>query len=153
MIEQDRRSLAPIDQAHREAMLEDLVMRMQRLHRRRRARKTASAAGCLLLLTMTLALSAVTGRRPLPRRPIVAEADTPAVDVRIVRTDPAVLDRYVAEPGSRAIIIDDEALLNELALIGQPAGLIRMGNRIWLTADVVGGEDEDGEPPKPPPTL
>ena len=152
MNERSQQQPAPIDDAQREAMLGDLVARMKRMHRARRLRGTAAAAACLLLMIVVLGLPAAAIRRTEPVRPLVSQPPPPpaAAGVRIVRTDPAVLDRYTAASSTNAVIINDETLLRELARIDRPAGLIRMGDRVWLTADVVGADRDDRRPPKPP---
>lgn len=71
-------------------------------------------------------------------------ASTPVRRSVIVRTDAAVLDRAVM-PGQsdiRTEWLDDNTLLDLLASLGRPSGLIRIGDEVQLTADVA---DRPGE--------
>ena len=129
--------------SRKSAMLGELLDDMERVHRRRRAmRRVRSAGGALVIL---LALVVLLLPEPATRiepgdsdgtNRIVAEA-APRSTVEIIRTDPGVLDRYAARPATRVRIIDDDELLAELAAMNRPAGLIRMGGEVRLTADVV----------------
>jgi hypothetical protein len=153
MSEQDRSSLSETGRARREAMLGELVGQMQRLHHRRRVQRTASASACMVVLLIGLSLLAMPARRPATHLPRVAQTPKPAADasIEIIRTDPSILERFAARPTSRAILLDDEALLDELVAMGRPAGLIRSGDRVWLTADVVGRHPAEDESPLPRP--
>ena len=157
MNEHDQSPLSDAGRARREAMLGELITQMQRLHRRRRVERTAAASACLVALLIGLSLLAMPARGPATHLPRVAETPKPAADasIEIVRTDPSVLQRFAARTTSRAILLDDEALLDELAAMGRPAGLIRSGDRVWLTADVIDQPPANGDmsPPPPPPSL
>jgi hypothetical protein len=155
MNEQDRSSLSEAGRARREAMLGELVGQMQRLHHRRRVQRTAAASACMVVLLIGLSLLAMPARRPGADSPpmVVAPKPAPGISIEIVRTDPSILQRFAVRTTSRAILLDDEALLDELVAMGRPAGLIRSGDRVWLTADVVDqppAEDHMAPPPAPP---
>jgi hypothetical protein len=156
MNEHDRSALSDAGRARREAMLDELVVQMQRLHRRRRAQRTAAASACMVALIIGLSLLAMPARGPAIDTPPIVQARQPAreTSIEIVRTDPSVLERFAARTTSRAVFLDDEALLDELAAMGRPAGLIRSGDRVWLTADVIDRHpDDDDGPPSPPSSL
>jgi len=155
MNEQDRPPLTATGRVRREAMLGELLVQMQRLHRRRRSQRTAAASACMVAMLIGLSLLAMPARRPSADTPILADAPTPAskISIEIVRTDPSILDRFAARPTSRAVLLDDEALLDELAAMGRPTGLIRVGDRVWLTADVVDARPDRARPPESPPSL
>jgi len=155
MNEQDRSSLSDAGRVRREAMLGEIVAQMQRLHRRRRVRRTAAASACMVVLLIGLSLLAMPARGPAPDSRMVVEKPEPApgVSIEIVRTDPSVLQRFAARPTSRTVLLDDEALLDELAAMDRPAGLIRSGGRVWLTADVVDARLDRARPPESPPSL
>jgi hypothetical protein len=114
-------------------MLQDLAVAMERHHRRRLAQRRIALPIAVALLAAG-AIWAMTPRRPhsqvVERAPIEIEtlrAPRPAAEIAFVETDPAILERF---------LIDDDALIETLALIDRPAGLIRCGQRAWLTADV-----------------
>ena len=155
MNEQDRSSLSDAGQVRREAMLGEIVAQMQRLHRRRRAQRTAAASACMVVLLIGLSLLAMPAREPATDSPPMVKAPEPAPKTSIVfvRTDPSVLQRFAARPTSRTVLLDDEALLDELAAMNRPAGLIRVGDRVWLTADVVDARPDRARPPESPPSL
>lgn len=70
-------------------------------------------------------------RRVAPPAPV-----NRAVVIRTVRTDPSIVERYRATSVDRAVRLDDEALIDTLASIHRPAGLIRFGDRVALSAPV-----------------
>jgi hypothetical protein len=161
MNEHDQSHLSASGRQRRARMLEELTTTMRCVHRDRRLRRRA-AAGTFMIATL-VALSMLS----MPERASVGERldmvltppqPTPGSSepsVRIVRTDPSILDRYVSRPSSSAIIVDDEGLLETLAAINRPAGLIRSEGRVWLTANVVDPRDDDDRQPiaDPPSSL
>jgi hypothetical protein len=60
--------------------------------------------------------------------------------VAIIETIPGVLERHRAKPTGKVTRIDDAALVATLASINRPAGLVRIGDRVWLTAPVTDAE-------------
>ena len=68
--------------------------------------------------------------------------------VRLVRTDPTIVERWSASPPGRIIRADDGALLDALSAVGRPAGLIRTGGTVRLTAQVADVE-VGATPPAP----
>ena len=144
--------LSPAGLARREAMLEDLIGVVKRTHRVRRVRRRALAAGgcvCVTLMAVWLALPGASGphrvastvQRPTGG-PDVRVVEPPLVPVRqacviaIVHTDPTVLERCRARSTGLVVRMDDRMLLDTLASIDRPAGLIRFGNRVRLSAPV-----------------
>ena len=132
-----------IGETRRLAMLADLVGTMRVVHRRRRRRRVALATVLTLAVATGLSIlvrsgpfaTPTTGTPPLTR-PVTAGA---RLRYEVVATDPGILDRYAPRSATHRIeIIDDDTLLTELAAIDRPAGLIRYGDRIWLSAPVTG---------------
>lgn len=161
---EDTQPLSRIGQARRGAMLGELTEYMQRVHgARRRRRRVGAACGVAVVVfgLAVLALSGTPARNDPPGRgdsPLAGrdhtvsqpdssvDGDVPAPRdgvgcvIRIVQTDPAVLERYRARPAARAILLDDQELLATLAAMNRPAGLIRYQGRAWLTASVTDAE-------------
>jgi len=154
-------ALTPEGCDRRDAMLDDLVLRMGAIHRGRRARRRTVAGGSVLVLTAAITVLAIAPWRgpgpvpvPVQGQPAVARSGTaPAPpDIRIVSTDPGVLDRYITTPRRYTVEIDDRTLLDELAAIDRPTGLIRTAGRVWLTADVIDAPlrpHQPGQPDRP----
>jgi len=150
--------LSPAGRARRSAMLADLLGAMQTLHRRRRAqRRIVTAASCACILVAAVLLAApllnsrsvapendlrvenIPGPAPLPAPELVNSVPHPPLIVRIT-TDPAILDRYRADPPRIVQRVGDEELLRTLAAIDRPAGLIRIGEEVRLTSPVTDDE-------------
>lgn len=161
MSEPNSARLSPEGQARREAMLDELVGVLKHTHTVRRRRKrivTAGACACLALLVARLIVPDGLDKPehtrimadkadPVPAvapRPPAAETGMsarPRVCVaKAVSTDPKILDRYRAEPTGRIARMNDRMLVNALASINRPAGLIRFGSRARLTAPVSDAE-------------
>lgn len=141
------------DQLKRD-MLPRLLTELERTRRKRvvRARFAAVSSAAALV---TLAVIGALVTLPASRAPIHIPLDTatgPApTPITIVRSDPASLGRWTVRtdpgalvaastpmhPSTTAIeILDDRRLLDLLASIGRPAGLVRSGGRTWLTREV-----------------
>jgi len=147
--------LTPQGEARRDAMLGELVGIMaQTRHARRVRRRVIGTVGCmgLLLVVGRLAMPLFTHSgevRPqivehLPDREAPATVKTiaqtrPAITLR-VQTDPSIVDRYRAFPTGATVRMDDATLIETLAAIHRPAGLIRFDDRVALSAPVTDAE-------------
>ena len=140
--------------ARKETMLGELVQVMQDTRRRRRTRRRVGAAGATtvgLVLLLWIASQAPPGG-PTPERIVenlaphmtdLSEIPIPsaACIIKIVRNDPNVVGRYRAKPmKSRIERIGDRTLVETLASINRPAGLIQFGDSIRLSAPVTDDE-------------
>jgi hypothetical protein len=146
--------LTPIGERRRQAMLTELTGYMERVHHGRRLRRRGAALAVLLALSAVIAVAAMSGRNGPPPKTIAGDLptgthpaeitipDEPAslINVAIVKSDPAIVDKYRATVTTYTNIrverLDDETLLSELAAMGRPAGLISMEGKTYLTADV-----------------
>jgi hypothetical protein len=194
----------------RAAMLGELLGELESTRRGRAARKRlATAAGFGLIVTGAVVVAVMQSRPSVPtggagsasssgsqaaRAPggDGGSAPTPPEPaksaefihgVRIVRTDPSIVDRWrAAAPTGAAVMtpgvpvapsgvvirtvttvgtsladfapdpaamarvtiraLSDEELIDALAAIGRPAGIIRMGGKVWLSAAVTDEEIE-----------
>lgn len=144
MIEQDDH-LSPQGQARREAMLGDLTAAMTTLRRRRRAlRLGVSAATTTLLCFALFRTSQVpTTDTRVATNPPPASSETVASRTEHVQTDQGITARLRASPPTLVTRINDAQLLHTLVEIGRPAGLIRFGDRVALSAPVT---DEERSP-------
>ena len=160
MTEPDPDQLSPAGQARCASMLGELVSTMERTHRGRRQRRralavTASVAVVALAVRVVVwpgSDGTVTPRFvEAPPVPSLSVEDEPHVlerylvtprplVTRMVPTDPDVLGRYRADPRKGYVRLDDDALLEVLASIRRPAGLIRIGDTVRLTAAVTDAE-------------
>ncbi|UCC29306.1 MAG: hypothetical protein JSU86_14020 [Phycisphaerales bacterium] len=137
-----------------EVMLGELVEVMTRTHRARLVRRRLLATGggaCLVLLLIRLALPGASDPGDPARiaesltgsSTVVQPAEAPprpASITVIVETDASVLERCRAEPTQRVVRMDDSMLLETLASIKRPAGLIRYGGQTRLSAPVTDAE-------------
>ena len=146
--------LSPAGLARREAMLDELVEVVKRTRRTRRLRRRMLATGgCAALILMLIWLGlpgafvhteAPQFAEDIPSRPTGAAPDESAkrrapVTV-LIKTDPTVVERYRAGPTGRIVQMDDRMLLESLAAIDRPAGLIRFGDQVRLSAAVTDAE-------------
>ncbi len=148
--------LSPAGQARRQAMLDELVAAMELTHRRRRTRRRLlGGAGCMCLALALVWLlwtgaSGPSHERQFADQPDAPFSDSPTKEVQrhlayvshIVHTDPTVLERCRARPTGSVLRIDDRTLLAGLASINRPAGLIRIGGQVRLSAPVTDAELE-----------
>ena len=124
-------------EARRDAMLGDLVVTMERLHRRRRIRRR--------LVTTAAVLTLAAGSTWL----IASQRTTPVMpdQDRVLPTPPGsnvpIIRRVGLHRTGRIHSIDDDELITRLAEIDRPTGLVRSEGRVWLTESVV---DEDLSP-------
>ena len=150
MSDQQTDLLSPAGQDRREAMLDELVEAMERRHSRRRTRRRALTAGTGVFVLFALLWLALPGLLAPGDKPQVKDQlddaripdpiTPPRCTVAIVPTDPGILKRYRAEPTGAVVRMDDGLLLQTLASINRPAGLIRMGDRVLLSAPVTDAE-------------
>ena len=147
--------LSQVGRARREEMLGELVEVMERTHRARRVRRRALATGgsaLVLAIFMYLVLPRVSQNPPVPdfventpqRVPapigVQAEPQRTTVLTKVITSDPSVLERLRADPPQAVIRMNDRMLLDALASIDRPAGLIRLGDDIRLSAPVTDAE-------------
>jgi hypothetical protein len=154
MNDREMNTLSSRGRERRDAMLDELRDTMRHLHRARRTRR--SAVAITASLAILIGLSVIALPNPTIRAPgttaIIEPGDVPAARITIVHTDPTVLSRYAAGPTPRVRMLDDEALLEELAAIGRPTGLVRAEGRAWLTANVANPPPDDEPTADDPPS-
>lgn len=131
----------------------DLIVAMRDHHQRRRSRRRVLATAILVFSTGILAFLMFGRSSTIPTPPVArdigSDSPLPAIPqtsteiteprhsiITIVRTDPNILERYALPPTSKIETISDEILLNSLASLGRPTGLIRYDGRVRLTNDV-----------------
>jgi hypothetical protein len=138
-------TLSADGRARRDAMLGTLVGDMQRVHRGRRRRRRSVASVAIVLCAAAIAWPLL---RPVraPVGDLVARGvDAPAVprpvvDYAVVNTTSGLTERLAARPPALVERVGDAGLIAALAAIDRPTGLIRRGDRVWLTDDVLGME-------------
>ena len=157
--------LSDAGRARRDAMLTDLTHAMRRRHARlTAARRTVASTTLILLLGVAILLAT---RTPAPPAPVIVHhppAPTPDLlpptapvttltSIATFGTDASALARYAtpARPTDTCVIttssprhvriLDDATLLTTLDAAGRPTGLVRMDNRVVLTAAVIDHED------------
>lgn len=121
-----------------------------------RRRRIARGRGLALAAMVTIALGVTLMARwsiapPTPSAPIAIAPPLPAAapTIETIRTSPAALAAWSIATDSTVLArattptaptnlerLDDEQLLDLLASIGRPAGIVRSGGKTWLTADV-----------------
>ena len=137
--------------ARRERMLGELTCDMQRVHRSRRSRRIAAVVSAPLVLLLVGGLllrnlgpnpapretgSVVTGTTSVAPAPQPQLASSAAV-ITIVRTTAPPPDQLIARSEASIVrTLSDGELLDELAAMQRPAGLVRAGDRTWLTRNV-----------------
>ncbi|MCK4872116.1 MAG: hypothetical protein KAS72_05280 [Phycisphaerales bacterium] len=144
----DENQLTPAGQRRRNAMLDGLMDDMRSVHRVRRARRCATAvslaAVCCFAVIAVATRTTTTPTTPTTSGPIATDTPDPTPsmtrDARIVRTNPSIMERYAVRNHRLTSItvehLSDEALLDALAAMGRPAGIIRMEGKTTLSADV-----------------
>jgi hypothetical protein len=152
MSEPEAERLSPAGQARREAMLDELLEVVKRTQRARRLRRRATViGGCagLVLLFVVFTWPGAPGPAPQvanlstgqPTDVRLVEAPRPpACITSVVETDVSVLARYRAVPQPVVARMDDRMLVQTLASIGRPAGLIRFGDDVRLSRPVTDAE-------------
>ena len=129
----------------RETMLDELIVAMNRVHRRRRVVRRVGAAA---VLTLALGVAWLIATPP--------PADDPAGGLAGRSLSGAGAPTIAVVTGSplsgRIRLIDDGELVAQLARIDRPAGVIRAEGRAWVTDAVTDAElsRSEGELPTPP---
>lgn len=135
------------DESVRDRLLPVLLEEIERT-RRRRARRRLAARACAVFIVAAglVGLALLPMARP-GRKPVLIADPRPAMKgIERVPTDPGLLDlwRVKTDPQVVAIMrppveltvpiqfLDDAALLSSLAEIGQPAGLVRTREKVWI---------------------
>lgn len=149
--------------ARRDAMLGELDAAM----RRRNVVRTGRRGAAVLVPVLAVACGVLMwGQSPgggpagkmVPKSGHVAAGPAPGAPVassyefiRIVETDPGVMERYRAGPavGEFQVITDDE-LQSLLASVGRDTGIVRTGGRVILATDLIPPTQEPGEPGRDP---
>jgi hypothetical protein len=138
--------LSEAGRARRDAMLGELLGALAEMRRQRILRRRAAAGLCVALLIAAAAMVALSLERQ-PTVPSIGErnvkvvpAPTPAPLIVRVASDPGALERHRALPRRIVRRLGDDELLRALVAIDRPAGLIRLGDRVRLTAPVTDAE-------------
>ncbi len=162
-------NLSAMGQSRREAMLGELVESMGTLHRRRRARRRVGTGVGLSTAVLAFVVfggpsifrnepSQVVDHQPGPPDAL-GGLDTYAPPrrgrIEMVRTRSEIVARYASQvrlplhvqhvSPRRAVtveIIGDQKLLQMLAQMDRPTGLVRADGKVWLTAPVTDAELE-----------
>ncbi|MCC6909488.1 MAG: hypothetical protein IT430_16230 [Phycisphaerales bacterium] len=139
--------LSPQAAQRRDAMREELVDAFVSMHRtRRRVRRIAAPAAVLVIAAAaTWALRPTPSATELPitaaAAPLVEVIDSAAsgrtVDFDWVASGHAPLVEIVESHATLVQVIDDEQLVQTLAQMNRPAGLIETGGTVRLTRNVV----------------
>jgi hypothetical protein len=145
-------NLDPAERELRSRLLPGLLAEVGEVRRRR----TARGRGLALAAMVTIALGVTLIARwsiapPTPSAPIATAPPLSAAPptIETIRTSPAALAAWSIPTDASALAraathtdlanlerLDDESLLDLLASIGRPAGIVRTGGKTWLTADV-----------------
>ncbi len=137
MNKHERTHLTPDGDARREAMLDELVDAMQRVHHGRRVRRRA--ASTLAVLTIFAGIAWVIGSQ-------LSVNDRGQTWIADNQQQPQLPD---APPTGRLIqMLDDHELVALLAQLDRPAGIVRSEGKIWLTNAVT--DAQLGLTPPPP---
>lgn len=149
-------TLTPPGAARRDAMREELLDAFCSMHRARRIRRRAVLSAALVILATGTgwvgARLAQRGSNTAPRQhaaapsglvQIIEQAPSgTAVEFAVVQTRSSTLVTYIEQAAPLVELVDDERLLETLAQMERPAGLIEVGGAVRLTHDVV--DDEEG---------
>jgi len=133
-----KETLSDAGAARRDAMLREL---QRAVVRRRRLRTALRSSAGLLTVTTILALVILYDRPSSELAPKESPPSFPvltSVHLKIVHDEPGIVARHLVEtrPIDPKIILDDDALLESLAAIGRPTGLIRVQGKLILTEKV-----------------
>jgi len=133
--------IAPSDTNRQQTMRHELISYMSRHHRRQRWSR--SLLGLLFLIgTASVSYFILTTpdahefQSPQNSTAVVDTEDTSlsqtTYSIQFVKTGSASLDHYRSTPPATIRWLDDEALLDTLAAIDRPTGLIKRGGTIKL---------------------
>lgn len=142
--------------ARRGQMLTGLQARMRGVHRMRRVRKASAAVIVPIALIAfgawlwpnsapsgTQTGSADIARGPSPENsgttPSIPAAASRTMIATVVRTNAQSIESMIvrtSDDAAAAMTITDSELLTALAAIDRPTGLVRSGDRAWLTRSV-----------------
>ena len=138
-MDDQRQPLTESERAGLDAMLAPLQRRVAGAARARRFRRRAVGAVAVMALVAVVATFAL--RAPTPPTPTLAPPiakRTAPLQIEYVQTDPTSVER-IAVTGAvdlSAYTIDDTQLLDTLASIDRPAGLVRTAEGVSLTRPV-----------------
>jgi len=161
-------ALSPAGQSRREAMLARLVDSMGAIHRRRRTRRRALVGSALAIAVVAWWIPAMPTMDEVEPIQVVSAPSTPSrgardpapqamrsARIKTVRTRPDLVARYQPRTDKPALIrhvaasepvaveiIGDTLLIEVLAGIDRPAGLVRTEGKVWLTAAVTDADLE-----------
>lgn len=167
--EQEHEQLSEQGLARREALLSTLQERVVVEGRRRRRRRAAGriAVGgvglAAIAIVVGILMNQPSGSRSAGPRIASGPVESPGVPsseggrdfadadadvaadgplIARVETDASVVDRFRVDRRARVseFAISDEALLDSLAAMGRPAGMVKSEGRVWLTASVTDAE-------------
>lgn len=133
-------------------LLPPLLAEVGAVRRRRVARRRGVGAAALLMVAFGVTLAArwrvTPPQQPAPIAGVPKAGSTPTT-IELVRSSGAALAAWRIETNPSALAsalsrpdvaafehLDDQRLLDFLASIGRPTGIVRSGGRTWLTADV-----------------
>ncbi len=139
MTDHERSQLTPDGEARREAMLDELVGAMQRVHHGRRIRRRAGRTSVVLGVSAVVVWTVVSQMTQLTSEPreLVREHQPEPVPDNTPTDRPSWRD--VHRTGLVRAVSDDE-LVTLLAQIDRPAGIVRSEGEIWLTNAVTDAE-------------
>lgn len=146
----DREQLSPAGTQRREQMLAELTGQMRTIHHRRRTRRSLVLAGCVVITGASIvgaiwlvsvdhrarAVEQLVNGTDVSKPLVVEQESQEIVVVRMIQTDPTIVERWRAHPTQQCVMVDDDELLDDLAAADKHAGLIRSQGRVWLTQDV-----------------
>lgn len=151
MNEHERSQLTPDGEARREAMLDELVGVMQRVHHGRRVRRRVGSALAVVAIFAGIAWvigsQLTVGDRVVPQ--IVVERPPQQVP-------DAPRTKLLIQPAQRTGVVrmvDDDELVALLAQLDRPAGIVRSEGEIWLTNAVTDAELGLTAPEPPDPST
>ncbi len=132
--------LSEAGRERRDAMLVDLQGLVVGEGRRRRVRRRIVRGVSLFVLTMMVSASLVT-IWPTSHTPITVTSNPKPESsslIQIVETNPQAVAAMIAKPTVNLAnyYIDDRELVDTLAAIGRPSGLIRKGGEVCLASPV-----------------
>ncbi len=154
--------------ARRDAILNIAIGQMNMHHRRLRHRRRLVATSAAMITIALLTIFAVTNQRNTTPAMQLADETTlqqPASpqhdpeqsapdNVQFVRSDSTVLDKYVVRTPHHMNPLTDTELVELLAAIDRPTGLINMDGQVRLTNHVIDLDtNENDDDPNGSPSL